>query len=76
MADVAEGKTLLSSQSLLTLQLQTLVGNLASLYLSVENVEGITCRRSAVETQDDQEPAGFASSIRWLRSLNIALIHP
>ena len=53
MADVGERKTLLCAQALLTLELQTLVGDVACFLLGVENVERVTGCRRAVQTEDD-----------------------
>ena len=52
MAYVGERKTLLCAQSLLALELQTLVGNVACLLLCVQNMERIACCRRAVKTED------------------------
>ena len=43
----------MGAQSLLALQLQTLVGDVAGLHLGVEHVEGVAGGRCAVETEDD-----------------------
>ena len=51
MTDIAEGQTLLCSESLLALQLQSLVGNVARLLLGVEYVEGVACCRRSVKSE-------------------------
>ena len=53
MRDVAERKALLRAQALLTLQLQTLVGNVSGLLLGVEHMELVASRGGSVQTQYD-----------------------
>ena len=58
MADVGEGETRLCAQTLLTLQLLTLVGYFTGLLLTLHDVEGVAGGRSAVESQDDSGLGG------------------
>ena len=58
MADVIQRELLLCPQSLLTLQLQTLVGNLTSLLLSLKNMERVTSCRGTVQSKDDTRLSG------------------
>lgn len=76
MADVGERKTLLCAQALLTLELQTLVGDVACFLLGVENVERVTGCRAPFRPRMMAGSAGPALSMRLLRSLNMALIRP
>ena len=51
--NITQGQALLSTQALLTLQLLTLVGNFASLLLSLDYMELVTCCRRTIQTEDD-----------------------
>ena len=53
MRDIVETKCLLCTQTLLALQLLTLVGNLTGLLLRIHHMEGVTSRRCPIQTQDD-----------------------
>ena len=64
--NITQGQALLSTQALLTLQLLTLVGDFASLLLSLDYVELVTCSRRAVQTEDD-------SWLSWSSRLDIGI---
>ena len=47
------------TQALLTLQLHSLVGDIAGFLLRLHNVEGVSCLRCAVETEYDNRLSGL-----------------
>src|SRR3712207_9526655 len=63
--NIAKGKTLLRTQTLFTLQLLTLIGNLTSLLICIEHMESVARSRRSVQTEDNRRLGGGG----WLNAL-------